>query len=104
MYSNQTKASKAEFRFVVNDGKVYTSIDDFRNPEAKKLFREYLDMVKDLKALESDLKEQRETYARANASRQSELTLAILDKEKRVEELRREIDTIVVKVRNTELK
>lgn len=104
MYSNQTKAAKADFHFVVNDGKVYTSIDDFRNPEAKKLFREYLDMVKDLKALESDLKEQRKTYARANASRQSELTLAILDKEKRVEELRREIDTIVVKVRNTELK
>ena len=76
MYASENKHKKTDFTFIVNDNRIYTSPDDFRKPKAKELFREMSKKQDD----------------------------GILDKEKRVKDLRTEIDGMTTEIRNIELK
>lgn len=104
MYStSKSREKNVDFTFIVNDNKTYHSLNDFGSAEAKKLFQEMTRMEKDLKALEAELEKQREEYNKATGSVKSSMAPGILDKERRVEQLRKEIDDISLKIRNSEL-
>ena len=102
--SKNKKNPKTEFEFIVNDNRTYTSLNDFRNKEAKKLFQEMTKKKSDLKELENELEGLREKYYRAANNVKKSMTPGILDKEQRVENLRAEIDKMTVRIRNMELK
>lgn len=104
-YSNSgEKAKKADFTFIVNDNRVYTSLKDFRKAEARKLFQEMREKQKDLDVLEKELENLREKYSKANNGVRKSMSPGILDKEKRVDELRTEIGKTEKEIRNIELK
>lgn len=104
-YSNSgEKAKKADFTFIVNDNRVYTSLKDFRKAEARKLFQEMREKQKDLDVLEKELENLREKYSKANNGVRESMSPGILDKEKRVDELRTEIGKTEKEIRNIELK
>lgn len=98
------KNKKAEFTFIVNDNKIYTSLNDFRKPEAKKLFQEMRNMQSDLETLENELDKLREKYSKSDKAVRESMTPGILDKEKRVNGLRMDIKGMETKIRNMELK
>lgn len=100
--SNNTP--KADFEFIVNDNRVYTSLNDFRNKEAKKMFQEVKKMKSDLKVLEDELEGLRDRYSKSGEGEKKSMTPGILDKEQRVESLRTEIEGMSTKIRNLELK
>lgn len=100
--SNNTP--KADFEFIVNDNRVYTSLNDFRNKEAKKMFQEVKKMKSDLKVLEDELEGLRDRYSKSGEGEKKSMTPGILDKEQRVESLRTEIEGMTTKIRNLELK
>lgn len=103
-YSNSgEKAKKADFTFIVNDNRVYTSLKDFRKAEARKLFQEMREKQKDLDVLEKELENLREKYSKANNGVRKSMSPGILDKEKRVDELRTEIGKTEKEIRNIEL-
>ena len=79
-------------------------LDDFQSKEARKLYQELSQRQKDLEAMKRSLNEQRDTYASAQKSRKDSMTAAILDQEKRIQELYKEIEKLTFEVRNTELK
>ena len=98
------KNKKTEFTFIVNDNRTYTSLNDFRKPEAKKMFQEMRKMQRDLETLENELDKLREKYSKSNKAVRESMTPGILDKEKRVNGLRTEIGKMETKIRNMELK
>lgn len=98
------KNKKTEFTFIVNDNRTYTSLNDFRKPEAKKMFQEMRKMQRDLETLENELDKLREEYSKSNKAVRESMTPGILDKEKRVNGLRTEIGKMETKIRNMELK
>ena len=100
--SNNTP--KADFEFIVNDNRVYSSLNDFRNKEAKKMFQEMKKMKSDLKVLEDELEGLRDRYSKSGEGEKKSMTPGILDKEQRVESLRTEIEGMTTKIRNLELK
>lgn len=104
MYQQENvQKAKGDFTFIVNDGVIYHVLDDFRSAEARKLYQELSQKQKDLTALQQTLDEQRNLYATAGASKES-MAPAMLDQEKRIQELYKEINRLLVEVRNTELK
>lgn len=98
------KEQKTDFEFIVNDNRTYTSLNDFRNKEAKKLFQEMNKMKKDLKELENELDGLRKKYSTSGNDMKKSIAPGIIDKEQRVESLRKEIETMTRKIRNLELK
>ena len=98
------KNKKTEFTFIVNDNRTYTSLNDFRKPQAKKMFQEMRKMQSDLETLENELDKLREEYSKSNKAVRESMTPGILDKEKRVNGLRTEIGKMETKIRNMELK
>lgn len=70
-----------KLHIVINDDKVYASVDDFRNPSARAAYLEYEQLAEKLKTLEDALAQTRLEYARANASQKQQLASRILKAE-----------------------
>lgn len=95
--------SAYDFEFVLNDELTYHSIDQFKSPEAKVLFKKYQLLAKDYRQQSDKLKTQRQWYEKANKEDRTKMNGAILDLEKRVQEIYQELDAQAVSVRNTEI-
>lgn len=104
MYATENKAKKADFTFIVNDNRTYTSLNDFRKAKAKQMFQEMTKKQSDLNALEKELGQLREKYSKSNQATKASMAPGILDKEKRVNDLRAEIERMSTTIRNIELK
>ena len=103
LYAKEEVNKKGDFHFVVDDNAVYHVLADFRSTEAKKLYQQMSQTEADFKSLTADLDELRGKYAAANESVKQNLTPGILDKEKRVEQMREELQAMSDKIRNIEL-
>lgn len=105
LYQKQnTPKAAGDFTFILNDRITYHVLDDFQSKEARQLYQELEQKQKDLTALQRSLDEQRSMYAAARQSTRKSMTPAILDQEKRINELYQEIEKLSFQVRNTELK
>lgn len=104
MYGQDEQKKKGDFRFVVDDNVVYHTLADFRSAEARKQYQTLSQKQKDLDNLSETLGKQRELYGQSNKAGKDRLTPAILDKEQRIKQLREEIASLTVNIRNTELK
>lgn len=102
--SGKKRKKENGFIFIVNDNRIYTSMKHFSKAESKKMFQEMSNMQNDLETLEKELEILREEYIKANSSAKEAMKPGILDKERRVENLRTEIENTANKIRNTELK
>ena len=104
-YGNEQKQHEGDFEFVVNDNSVYRKLGNFRSAQALKLFTQLQQKQKDLAALKKSLEDARYSYTQAvNPADRQRMAPGILDKEKRVNELQKEISSLTVEVRNTEIK
>lgn len=92
----------ADFVFVIDDNATYYHLSDFQSPQAKDLFKRYQTKEKDYRRQESKLESQRQWYARADKNEKARVAPSILDLEKRVRQMARELDEEAIVVRNTE--
>lgn len=103
--NQQPKESKAyDFKFVINDQYTYYSLDDFKSPQSKELFKRYQQMEKDYKTLVDKLENMRKEYSTANNTDKSKMAPGILDLEKRVLTMSTQLDALQIDVRNEEIK
>lgn len=93
-----------DFDFIINDDITYHQLSDFKSPQAKALFSKYRQTDKELKQQQRKLMNQRIRYANMNETEKSKLSPAILDLEKRVEQLSEEVSRTAIEVRNNEIK
>lgn len=104
MYGEDESRKKGDFRFVVNDNAIYHNLDDFRSAEARQKYQQLQQKEKDLEAISELLVQSRSKYASGSLEMKKELTPGILDREKRVKELHKEIEVLTLDIRNTEIK
>lgn len=86
--SSNTPQQKQEFTFVVNDEQICHKIADFRSTEAKQLFHTYRQVDNAYKQQTYQLESMRQRYATGDEHEKQRLRDAILDLEKRIEDLR----------------
>lgn len=91
-----------EFEFVIDDSHIYYKAADFRSPQAKAQFKKYLQLKESYNQQRSKLENLRTRYSRANQSEKNDMAPAILDLEKRVEQLVAEINRAAIQVRKLE--
>lgn len=88
-----------DFRFAMPTKGVYTSINDFKQPEARKLMNQYLELTRKLNLDRRRLEVLRTGYAKGNKS----LSEEILTLESEVESLRDEIKGLSNRIVSAEL-
>lgn len=86
--SSDTKADGDGFRFAVPTKGIYTAFSDFRQPQARKLMKEYLDMQQKFELDRRRLQVLRDKYARGNRASASEILTLEADIERQRGELR----------------
>lgn len=91
------KSADREFEFELNATTTYTSLSDFKHADTHKLASEWVQMTKNRKALNEQLSAERESYV-PGSDKDSE----ILNLEKRIRELNKEIVTLENIIRKAE--
>jgi tetratricopeptide (TPR) repeat protein len=92
-----------DFHFIINDQLTYHTWTDFHSKEAKNKYQELMQKEKDLSFLSYTLQNKRDQYAGANEKERKEITPSILDLEKRIPQLMREIEQLTKEVRRLEI-
>lgn len=104
MYGQNDTKKKGDFCFIVDDNLTYRTLNDFRSKEARKMYQALQQKEKDLTDLQQALEKQRKQYgATSNAAEKQGMKPSILDLEKRVNDLYKEIKLYLTKIRNTEI-
>lgn len=102
LYAKPQEKQEVDFEFIIDDNHTYYQLDDFISPKAKDLFLKYEQMEKDFRRQSEKLADMRRDYANASKQEKTKLAPAILDLEKRVQQMDEELDKQAVIVRNTE--
>lgn len=97
------EAPKKDFTFIINDHFTYTSLNDFRSKEAQHVYRQVIQIEKDLSSLKQQLQQKRSEYIHENGLGKKKLEPAILDLEKRIPQLTEEIEKQRLEVRRLEI-
>lgn len=95
---------RTDFYFVINDKHTYTTLEDFKSSDARKKTAVWVEEKKKLTALEQAVETARGQYAAASASQKKNMSLSLLDQEKRIRALQDEIGQMETDIRNTEIK
>lgn len=104
LYSEKALANKPQdFTFVVNDSKTYTSLNDFKNAEAKKYAAQWQEAVKMYSAQKAQLDKERDAYATADKNGKSSLASKILSEEQNLQKLSLDISKLEKIIRQKEL-
>lgn len=103
MNQTPTERKAYDFSFIINDQYTYHSIDDFKSPRAKELFRQYQQMEKDYRLQVEKLDNQRSDFSKANTTNKEKMAPGMLDLEKRVRAMDAQLDALRVNVRNEEI-
>lgn len=86
----------------IRDGIVYTSANDFKNPQARNAYETSLKIEESLAEAKEDLRSLRESYSEANAASRRQLQVQILQKEKVVLTLQDQLKSLRKQYRNQE--
>lgn len=102
MSSDKRKKEDDGVRIVISDQKVYTSPDQFRNPEAKKWYEQNLQTLKLISENEETLRNLRKEYASSSKSMKAQLASQIHQKESELYSFYRQIRLVEKKYRSLE--
>lgn len=102
-YIRPQKEEKKDFEFIIDDLTTYYLLTDFNSSQARQLFNQRQQEIKNLIALSLKLEQRRDSYAKSTPQQRSGMTAEILDLEKRVEEMEANISRLEVEIRNTEI-
>lgn len=94
---------RADFVFDIDDTRTYTSVYDFMSKEAQELFAKLCRQREAYDGLRAKLDGMRERYHSSSDAQREKMRPSIIDTERRVEEMRRELERLTVQVRNAEI-
>ena len=100
---NPEDEQKNDFDFVIDDERTYHFLSDFRSEGAKNLMVQYMQVRKNYRRSLVELNDLRNEYQKADDSGKSELTPAIIDLERRLEQLYSQQNQMAKEVRQKEL-
>lgn len=92
-----------DFDFVINDKYTYHAFADFKNQSARDLYFKVVQMKSELRNRETALENARTQYATSAEDTRRSLTSSIMEMEKQVEQLQKEIPLLEMQARNMEI-
>ena len=102
-YAEDEVTPKNDFHFIIDDSATYTVWSDFHSTEALEAYRQLIQKEKDLNHFEQTLQQKRMEYVNGNEATKKKLEPSILDLEKRIPQLKTEIEKLTINVRNLEI-
>lgn len=102
-YASEKEIQKTDFKLVIDDNATYTLWSDFRSNEARESYRQLVQKEKDLAHFQQTLQQKRSEYESENGLGKKKLEPSILDMEKRILQLKEEIDQLYKTTRNLEI-
>lgn len=102
-YSYQEKSEKGAFSFIIDDLTTYHDANDFRNPEAKTMFSNWMKARAELEENSAKLLKIRDLWSSISQQEHDRLYHSTLDLEKTVEELERTVIADEIRIRNAEI-
>lgn len=103
-YRRPEKRARRDFEFVIDDHTTYYRTDDFKSPQAKKLFLQWQQSREAWEALSRSLEAKRLLYHKSDPARRQALTPEIREMERRAEQMEAALPETEVTIRNTEKK
>ena len=97
-----TEKEEEEIFFVLNDSVLYTSMSDFQSSIARENYQEWHNMKQQMQLDEESLGQLRLQYATSDDAVKKELTLQILQLEKKQSQLQEQCDELLQSVRQIE--
>lgn len=101
--SASTQTTKAEFTFIIDDFTDYHTLSDFKNPEARQLYTDWINKKKQLEKLTQQLNDMRVRYTQSTAIERSKMTPELLTLEKQHEALETEVASMDKEIRSKEI-
>lgn len=102
IHHNPKEKKKVDFSFIINDKLTYNFLSDFKSDNAKILFQKNLQFKSELTQQEKRLETMREQFHLGTQAVKDQLRPAIIDLEKRVHEMNREIVEQTKEIRKIE--
>ncbi|MGL4292831.1 MAG: tetratricopeptide repeat protein [Bacteroidales bacterium] len=105
IYNMETDFSKqkGEFVFVINDKIIYYNLDDFENPQARKIYEKVLSTRQISVNDQNTLEELRKQWAFGNTATRNKIKSKILQLESKTEGLQKQISDAETEARNAEI-
>lgn len=100
---SETKKER-DFEFVINDKTTYYTLNEIKSHEAKEVYKEVLNLKKQMQQLEKKLDDIRASYSEGNASTRNQLKPNILQAENQLYTLMDKIRIQEKKARNAEIR
>lgn len=98
-----TEIKVNDFHFIINDQLTYHTWSDFHSKEAKNKFQELMQKEQDLSFLLYTLQNKRKQYEVGDETERKQLSFSIIDMEKRIPQLKNEIEHLTKEVRRLEI-
>ena len=104
IHHNPQETKKTDFTFIINDKLTYHFLSDFKSDEAKVFFQKKQQFTEELIQQEKRLESMREQFHNGTQAVKDQIRPAILDLEKRVNEMYQEIEIQIKEIRKAENK
>lgn len=103
MYEQQDESRNGDFLFVIDNATDYTTLNDFKNPQAKSLFRKWQTEKTKYKKSVGELQKKRDAYAAAAVSARTRMADEILNLEQGVDSKFSELLQMEYEIRRLEI-
>lgn len=103
-YQQPEKRPRHDFEFIIDDQTTYYVTEDFKSPQAKRLFLQWQQSRKDFSDLSRSLEAKRQLYHESAPARRQALSPEIMDLERKAESMEADLMEMEINIRNTEKK
>ena len=102
-YQLAEKAEQGSFTYIIDDFTTYHDVDDFKCPDAAKMFQTWTDLKQQYESDLARLNRQRDEYADASPMEKQRMTSQLLNLEEKVLQTERQVISMENQIRTTEI-
>lgn len=102
-YELAEKSEQGSFTYIIDDFTTYHNLDDFKCPDASKLYQRWTELKHQYETDLAKLNKQRDDYAEASRTEKERMTAQLLEFEERVLKLEQQVIKMENDIRTTEI-
>ena len=102
-YELTEKAEQGSFTYIIDDFTVYHNLDDFKSPDAAKLYQRWTELKHQYDTDLAKLNKQRDDYANASRQEKERMTKQLLEYEEKVLKTEQQVIKMENDIRTTEI-
>lgn len=92
-----------DFEFVINNDRVYFTLDEIKSPEARNIYSKVVAINKQIEAINKEMTQLRQSFHEGNNAQRDQLRSKILQNEQKADDLLSQLYELEKKARNAEI-